>query len=57
MGMPRLIVPSFTQELMETVVEIGLAADPKLKEIAFNLKRAQRNFVIDAFSFRGIFLL
>ena len=42
---------------METVVEIALAADPELEEIAINPKRAQRNFVIDAFSFRGSFLL
>jgi hypothetical protein len=46
-----------TQELRETVVEIDLAARPKLEEIAFNPKRAQRNFVIDAFSFRDIFLI
>ena len=44
-----------TQELMDTVVEIDLAANPKLEEIAFNPERAQRNFVIDASSFRGRF--
>ncbi len=42
---------------MGTVVEIGLAAGPNVEEMAFNPKRAQRNVVIDAFSFRGIFLL